>query len=509
MGNGTKHMNAENKQGFIDRFLSEVSAHPEAMAIEYDNDPNRTLTYADLLDAMETYKGIFERKGIGAQESVVLLLPAGAEFIAALYGLVSSGGVALPLNSRLTAYEMKNILTDAQPVGVVCTGKLHAAYKDVFGQIPGIRFIVSIDETVQAGEGIPCESVHAFSGVKSPLSSPAGNPVSTCHYTYRGCGYPLGVPHRYHDYTTCVNGMENRYPLEPDDAVLIGLPIYPIYGISIMVIFPLSLGCRLVITPTFMEQNFVDVMEKHRVMLTCLVPMILPKLVHEMKQRGGRQNIHINPYIVMGSSATSLPKALQDDIFDASGLEIIQGYGLTEALAVTSTFRRLPSERGTIGVPLHDDIVVKLINAQGHEVAPGMLGQIIIGGPTVCEGFLNKPEDNVRFFKQGFFHTGDLGYVDDNGFLVFEGRALRIAKVAAQMVDLVELESVVMMHPEVLKAKAVEKRVPVGRNFVSLTVVVRKHSTLDLKKLQTFCMGYLSVFKVPAEINIITKESHS
>ncbi|MCP4748140.1 MAG: acyl--CoA ligase [Desulfobacteraceae bacterium] len=496
--------------GFIDRFLSAVSDHPEAIAIEYEDEPQKNFTYAGLLEKMERFKGFFEKKEVSKNEIVALILPAGDDFISIFYGLVSAGGVALPLNSGLTLFEMKNILTDAQPAGVVCTGKILAAYRKLFEQIPGIRFIAVIDTAAeQAGDSIAIESVQGFNGVRSPLCPPPGNPVSTCHYTYRGCGYPLGVTHRYQDYTLCVNGMENRYPLRPDDAFLIGLPIYPIYGISILVIFPLSLGCRLVIAKNFMDQNFVDALERHRVMFTCLVPMILPKLASELKSRAGPGNINMHPHIVIGSSATLLPKKLHEEIAELSGLEIIQGYGLTEALSVSATFRKIPEERGTLGAPIHEDIVVKLIDYQGHEVAPGTLGQILVGGPTVCEGFLNKPEENKRFFKNGFFHTGDLGYVDGNGFLNFEGRALPIAKVAAQMVDLVEIESVMLMHPDVIKAKAVEKKAPVGRNYVSLTVVARNKSGLDEKKLQRFCSAWLSPYKVPAQITVITKDTLS
>ncbi len=499
----------KNKQGFIERFLDAASSHPDSLAIEVEGTPEKNSTYAELLGQMEVFKGIFEKLEVSENEMVMLILPSGAEFIASLYGLVSSGGVALPLNSKLTQYEMGKIINDSNPVGVVCTANIYKTYKDTFDQTHNLRFAISTDKkitTEESSKKLNTFHLDDFQGVKSDLAPPVGNPVSTCHYTYRGCGYPLGVPHRYQDYTTCVEGMENRYPLEPDACILIGLPIYPIYGISILVIFPLSVGCRLVIVPKFMEQNFVDVIIKHKVMFACFVPIIIPKLLEELKARPDIEKIDFSPYIVLASSATTLTKEIQDKIAEVAGIEIIQGYGLTEALGVTSTYKRIEAERGTIGVPIHGDIDVKVIDTNGHEVLPGKLGEIIIGGPTVATGFFNKPEENKKFFKNGYFYTGDLGFIDENGFLNFEGRALPIAKVAAQMVDLVEVENIFLKHPDVVKAKATEKKIPDGRNYVSLTVQVRKNADLDQHKLQTFCMGYLSFFKVPAEIKLIVGE---
>jgi long-chain acyl-CoA synthetase len=494
-------------QGFIERFLEQVAAHPEALAVECEKDPSNSLTYAGLLEKVERFKALFEKIGIENGEKVALLLPAGWEFIAALFAIVSAGGTALSLNPQLTSYELGNIIEDAGPAGVVTDARTFGPYRALFETDPSVRFVISVDEPVKdPKDTLAYEVFKAFPQTGSPLTPPSGNPVATCHYTYRGAGVPLGVPHRYQDFTACVDGMENRYPMQPGDSVLVGLPIYAIYGISIMVIFPLSVGCKLVIAHRFMDRNFVEVFEKHRVMLTCLVPLIIPKLAFELKSRGGRKNIGIEPYIIMGSSATKLPKRLQDEISDVSGFEIIQGYGLTEALAVTATYRKIEPERGTLGVPLHEAMSVRLIDGNGRDVPTGRLGEIIIGGPTVSEGFLNKPDLNARFFKNGYFHSGDLGYVDERGYLNFEGRALPIAKVAAQMVDLVELENVLCMHPDVIRAKTVEKRVPIGRNYVSATVVVGQKSDVTTKQLQAFCQGYLSFYKVPAEILIMKKD---
>ncbi len=493
-----------DKPGFIERFLKEVSIHPDALAIDFEGDSPQNVTYAELLGLMENYKGVFEKLEVSENEMVMFILPSGAEFIASVYGIASAGGVALPVNSKLTHYEMDKILSDSTPVGIVTTSKIYKSYSRLFDTRSNFRFAISIKGDIEKNnEKISYYKLTDFEGVKSHIEPPAGNPVVTCHYTYRGCGYPLGVPHRYADYTTCVEGMGDRYPLSHDSPIIIGLPIYPIYGITIMVIFPLSFGCRLVIVSRFMEQNFVDVIERNRAVGACFVPIIIPKLISELEARGSLDKIDFNPRLLMSSSATSLPKALQDSIAEMSGIEILQGYGLTEGLAISTAYRGLESERGTLGVPIHDDITVTVVDNLGCEVAPGMLGEIVIGGPTVSEGFFNKPDENKKFFKNGYFYTGDLGYTDENGFLTFEGRALPIAKVAAQMVDLVELENVTLMHPDVIKAKATERKEPVGRNYVSLTVVVKKKSDLDQHKLQMFCLDYLSFFKVPAQIKFI------
>ncbi|MFH2094132.1 MAG: class I adenylate-forming enzyme family protein, partial [Bacteroidota bacterium] len=439
--------------------------------------------------------------GVSENEMVMLILPSGSEFIASVYGLASIGGIALPVNSRLTQYELETVLEDSKPAGLISTEKIYNSYKNLFRKDANLRFAISIDDKFEENnKEIKYYTLNNFREERSPLTPPSGNPVITCHYTYRGCGFPLGVPHRYHDYSTYLDGMENRFPVTSGSAVIIGLPIYPIYGLMILVLYPLGIGLRLVFVSKFMEKNFLEVYEKHNAMGTCLVPVIMPKFLSELKARGSKDKINLNANLLIASSATTLHENLHRDIAEASGIEIIIGYGFTEGLTITSTYKGLKSARGTLGVPLHDDIQVKIVDTSGDEVPDGTLGEIIVSGPTITEGYLNKPEVNKKFFKDGFFYTGDLGYKDENGYLVFQGRALPIAKVAAQMVDLIEVENIVRRHPDVLKVKATEKKVPVGRNYVILTVIIKQSSAITQQELQAFCMKYLSYHKIPAEI---------
>lgn len=490
-----------SENGFIEKFLKSVSIYPNALALEFEEDPSKNKTYTNLLKMMENYKGMFERLHISEGEIVLLALPSGSEFIASVFGLISAGGVALTVNSQLTEYEMGKIVDDSKPVGIVCTEKIYRSFKNSFDNAENLKFAISIDDPFnQNSKKADYYTLNDFNEEMSPLTPPWGNPVVTCHYTYRGCGYPLGVPHRYHDYTVYLEGMAKRFVIPPLSVGIVGLPIYPIYGLMIMILFPLGFAVKLVFISKFMEKNFLEVFEDTHATGTCLVPVIIPKFLSELKARGGKENIRLNSNIFLACSATTLPERLQREVAEASGVEIIVGYGFTEGLTITSTYEGLKSARGTMGLPIHEDVKVKIVDAEGDEVPDGILGQILTGGPTITEGYLNKPEVNKNFFKDGWFCTGDLGYKDNNGYLVFVGRSLPIAKVAAQMVDLVEVENVSLKHPDIIRVKATEKKVSNGRNYVILTAVMKHTSSLTQQELQQFIMTYLSYYKIPAEI---------
>lgn len=489
-------------KGVIERFLSAVSANPDLTAIEIDGTDFR-LSYAELLGRMERYRAQFKTHDIGPGDFTVLLLPPQHELISSLYALVSLGTVATPINPHLTDYEMKRIMDDVQPAALVITEKVYIRYRDILAGIGTVRKIFFTDSIPSDGR---CRAERVllsdYSGKGSSLDPPGGDPIVTCHYTYRGEGVPLGVPHRYSDYSACQEGLEGRYMLPPGSAGMLGLPVYPIYG-TLMIFLLLSMGCRLTVVEGLMKQNFAELFARLNVRFTCLVPILFPKLLFEARAIGPRESLHFDPDLITISSATYLWPELIAEIAEATGIEISQGYGLTEALAVASSCSGGPAERGTFGTMIPPDTTIRIVDFRGEEVRPGQIGEIVIQGPTVSGGFLRQERANARFFRRGCFYSGDLGFIDQGGFVRFAGRSPSIAKVAAQMVDLEEVKQVLLSHPEVGDASLVVKGTNDSDSFVSAAVLCAGRSSVTEHDLQSYCSSFLSKYKVPAEIHIL------
>jgi len=398
---------------------------------------------------------------------------------------------------------MGRLLQDAKPVALVTNSAIYASYRRLVEQQEQLRFVLNVDSPSQevSREAPRLVSLHDFEGQRSTLAPPSDDPIITCHYTYKGLGYPLGTLHRYHNYSFCIEGLEQKLRVTRGDVNLLALPLHSVYGLTLLAIGPLSVGCRLVLVEQIRAHNLIDLLERHNVRGTCVVPPMVPKLLVEAKARGGKAALKLNPDLEIGSTAAYLEEETIGAAADATGVEIQQGFGLTEALAVTSTCPRV-EHRGTLGKPIREETLVRIVDVAGREVPSGQTGEIVVEGPTVADGFLRKPVEEGRFFSGNRLRTGDLGYKDGAGLLNFAGRAVPIAKIGCQMVDLQEVEQVLALHPEVVKAKTVIRGRTDRRSYISASVVVSSRAEIEPRQLRQFCASMLSRHKVPTEVKI-------
>jgi long-chain acyl-CoA synthetase len=426
--------------GFIDLFLSQVETAPEDIAIQVDGSPG--VSYGALKSRMERARGALLAHGISAP------------------------------------YELAPILADAKPCAAI------VATRDL---APTTCAVVLTPDDLDA-----CPST---------LVAPADDAVVSCHFTYKGLGYPLGVLHRYSSYSYCLEGLVRRYAGSARATHLGVLPLYPVYALLAGVMMPLALGARLLLVPRLDRGGVFELLAKHRVRYACLVPLLFRELASER-----RPLAQLHPDCELVSGGSYLDATLTARVAESIGVEPRQGYGLTETLPVTSNHEGA-SRPGTLGLPIHEEMQIGIVDAQGRSTSEGRVGQVTVGGPTVMAGYLDRPQETARFLKDRAFYTGDLGRIDEDGYLWFEGRALAITKCASQMVDLREIEQVVLRHPEIGIARAAASIDPAtGMERTTVAVVPRRHSSITPPEVIEHVRAYLSRHKVPRVVKIMSAE---
>jgi acyl-coenzyme A synthetase/AMP-(fatty) acid ligase len=339
----------------------------------------------------------------------------------------------------------------------------------------------------------------AQSGV-SRLTPPEGNPVVSCHYTYKGLGHPLGVEHKYNDYTFCLASLSATFPGVGGGSHFVGLPVHAIYGLTSSVFAPLLLGGRIVLTQKSFEIDPVDILERHQIRFACVVPFLLQRLVSKARKRIGQgQPLRLHPDLEIVSGGSHLPVDLAEEAAGVLGVRIYQGYGTTETLPVIGTS---PGhyKTGSMGVPFSSLVEVRIVRSDWNECPPRVAGVIAIRGPGVVSGFRGSPAGTDSCFHEGWFNTGDLGYKDEEGYLYFVGRASAFTKVASQMVDVAEVESVLCKHPGVAQARVtVRRRADLGE-VLTASVIPEPNTQLTERELKLHCRKFISSFKVPRDI---------
>jgi long-chain acyl-CoA synthetase len=326
----------------------------------------------------------------------------------------------------------------------------------------------------------------------SPLTAPSGDPIVSCHFTYKGLGYPLGVLHAYSSYGACLRGCAERYAASAGGTHLVGLPMHPVYSLIGAVLMPLTLGAKLLVVRNIGARDVSELLAEHDVRFACLVPLLLRGMI----ARGGgtRPNLRSDLEVITGGS--HLSPELATAVAERLGVEPLQGYGLTETLPVTSSVRG-DNRAGSLGKPVREDVKVTIVDSRGREVPRGRVGEIAVAGPSLMRGFANRPRETARFLRDGRFHTGDVGHMDRDGFLHFDGRALPFTKCAAQMVDLREIEMVLLRHPKVADARAT-----VSDERVSVSVILNKHAVMTPADVIAHAAQHLSKHKLPRRVKL-------
>ncbi|WP_431145493.1 class I adenylate-forming enzyme family protein [Pseudomonas alvandae] len=483
-----------HKEGFLHRFVGFSRSYPEHIAIR-DLDAEETVTYRDLRIRAEECNGFLHALNVSPGEKVALVLPNGVDFIAYYLAVIGHGAVPVILNYKLTAFELGNVLGISKPSLIVTTGTLFEQHQDIFQ--PTHALIVGNGD--EPPENATVEAT--LSRQAQPLSLPDDNPIVSMQFTYRGIGKPLAVCHRYLDLTQSSDGLHEQFhPQGVGSVHLVTLPLYAIFGLSVMMVFPLSIGATLLMTNTLLNRDLAQVLSEHQVTFACLVPDVIRYFNSRLAKRKGPR-LPLHPQLMMYSGGSHLPADEGEKLGKLLGCAaVLQGYGLTESMPVIVQSSVGEVHRGAMGRPI-SGVELRVVDAQGQDVVAGRIGELLIRGSMVISGYDAAPEINARFFRDGWLHTGDLVWRDEEGHVFFYCQRLRISKIKAQMVDLAEIESVALKHPDAVRARAYI--VPDHKEVNVLHLSVEGDGELSQNSVTTLLSRYLSGFKLPKIIEIV------
>lgn len=491
------------QQGFLHRFLQIAASLPETLAIHHLDDDVH-LTYAQLRDQAEQINGALESLQVAPGMRVLLFLPNGIALVACYLATIGRGAIPVLLNDKLTEREFTLLTKDAAPVVVLTSGALLAKRGAAMAQLASLRAVVAVDALPAALPRLPF-ALHTLAEMQAAplaLQAPEGNPVATIQYTYKGLGEPLAVAHRYLSLTASSDGLhQHLHQQGPGSVHLVALPLYAVFGLTVLMVMPLSLGATMLITNSLPRYNIADTLAKHKVSFACLVPDLIRLFIGQLLKRKVPLP-QLEPKLMIYSGGSYLSPDVAEELGSLLGQPPIgQGFGLTECLPIMLQSAIAPRKPGSIGQPV-SGVEMRIINDSGEDVPNGCTGELIVAGPTVAGEYLGKPHASARFFRNGWLHTGDLVWRDADGHVFFVGRRLRITKITAQMVDLTEVEQVAASHPDVQRARVRVVRDEQGRNSLVLNVDCNSGQTSEA--LLGYMKLHLSAFKLPRLVQMLT-----
>jgi long-chain acyl-CoA synthetase len=418
--------------------------------------------------------------------NIGIILPTSGLFPVAILGTWLLGRTIVPLNYLLKEQELGYIIDDAGLDAIVTVGPM---LQHVAALPPAVRQIRLEELRLK---GIP------------PLRRcrrRGDDHLAALLYTSGTSGRPKGVMLTAGNLAANVRQCCDWVGFTRVDGLLGVLPQFHSFGLTVLTLLPLVVGCKVVYTARFVPRKILQLLREHRPTALVAIPSMYNVL---LTTRGAEaEDFRSLRFIVSGGEP--LPRAVAEGFQQRFGRVINEGYGLTETAPVTNWCRPSEHRPGSVGKAL-PGVDIRIVDPQGHIVGPGQDGEIRIRGPNVMPGYYKLPEQTREAFdEQGYFRTGDMGRLDEDGHLYITGRIKEMLIIGGENVFPREIEEVLNAHPAVADSAVIGARdasrgeVPVA--FVELT----EGMAADELQLRSWCRERLAGFKVPREVRIVQK----
>ncbi|HSO54540.1 MAG TPA: AMP-binding protein [Actinomycetes bacterium] len=435
------------------------------------------LTYGEVATRVDAVAEQFAALGVSRGDVVAVMLPNRVELLLGLMAAWRLGAAATPINPVFTANEAGYQLQDSGAV-LLLTSKPDADY--------GVPVVPADELNTRPAGTLP-----------APAVAPAD--LALLIYTSGSTGRPKGAMLDHANLVAMGSSIGEWFQLGPDDHCLLVLPLFHVNAILVSCLAPMMVGAQVTILARFDPDTFLGAIERHRATYFSAVPTIYARLA-ELPEQALRDTSSVR-FAVCGAAPVS--KELLQRSESRFGFPIVEGYGLTEGTCA-STCNPIDGVRkvGTVGPALPGQRVATM-GPDGSFLPVGGAGEVVIKGGNVMRGYLNRPEATAATVVDGWLHTGDVGFLDEDGYLTLVDRIKDMIIRGGENVYPKEIESVLGRHDAVLEAAVIGAPHPVYGEVPVAYVVTYPDAAVTTDELLELCRRNLTKIKLPVAIHIV------
>ncbi len=489
---------------------------------------DRRMTYNELRDRVHRMAAAFRDMGIQKGDRVAIMLPNSIELVIAYFAALTSGAVVVMCNPLYTVRELTNQLQESAAAALVTLDLfwpraremkekkrvdrvilttmgpyLHGLKKILYpamrrfkGKVhfPHGRDAYFFDKLLEEVSVEDVSSIKRYSGLHDP---------AMLQYTAGTTGMPQGAILTHYNLLKNAVQVARWFPgLEVGkEKMLAVLPFFHIFGLTVCLNMIMLTGGAIILVPRFSGKTvdkLLDVIVKHKPTLFPAVPTIYSAI----NNFDGIQGYDLSSIKFCISGAAPLPGPVQTKFQELTGSVLVEGYGLSEASPVThcNPLDRERNKIGSIGLPLSETFARVVDPGTDGELAVGEVGELVIRGPQVMQGYWNNEVETARALRNGWLHTGDLARKDEDGYYYIVDRIKDLIIVGGFNVYPREVEEILYSHPKVAEAAVVGEPDEYKGELVKAFVVLRKGEKASVEELRAFCREFLSPYKVPRVI---------
>ena len=455
------------------------------------------LTHGGLRELVERTVADLNRLGIGRGDRVGIVLPNGPEAATSFLAL-ACGATTAPLNPGYRRDEFEFYLSDLGAKALVVKQGMETPAREVAAAlgIPVLELVAPDDAPAGTFTLAPTGDGSAGTAIRGGFAGPED--IALVLHTSGTTSRPKIVPLRHVNITATAHHIGQTLALTPEDVCLNIMPLFHIHGLMAAVLSSIAAGASMFCTPGFNAFRFFAWFAEANPTWYTAVPTMHQAILglasrnEEVIKRGRLRLIR--------SSSSSLPPQVMEALETAFGAPVIESYGMTEA-AHQMTSNPLPPKLripGSVGLAAGPEVAI--MAEDGSVLPPMEAGEVVIRGRNVTGGYENNPDANAKAFTNGWFRTGDEGYLDEAGYLRLSGRLKEIINRGGEKVSPLEVDMVLMDHPGVAQVVTFAMPHPKLGEEVAAAVVLREGHSVNEHELRNFCSERLANFKVPRKI---------
>jgi long-chain acyl-CoA synthetase len=469
-----------------------------------------TWTYTELEQQVFATAGLLTQSGIQAGDKVAILLPNIPAFLTFYWGAMVIGAVACPINTLLKGPEIAYVTEHSDAKVFVTTPEFFGEVSRILDDLHGIQQVIVVHDTPEAtGTLNPSQCVY----YEDALASVSQDTINACRkqsqaipadapamiiYTSGTTGKPKGVVLTHHNLLTDARLIRDWFKLTPDSRFMCILPLFHVNGEVVTLMTPLVTGASVVLNRKFSASRFWPTIQQYQVTLFSTVPTILSVLLASPKPTEAMSSLQFG---ICG--AAPLPVEVHKQFEDTFGVPIYEGYGLSETTCYSTFNPPSVTQRkiGSIGLAVGQDVAIWREDNTPADIEEG--GEIVVRGENVMKEYFKNPDATQKAFAGGWFHTGDWGKQDADGFFYILDRVKDMIIRGGENIYPREVDEVLYAHPAVDAAATIGIPCEKYGESVKSYVVLKPNHHVGAQELIDYCKSQLANYKCPEAIAFI------
>jgi acyl-CoA synthetase (AMP-forming)/AMP-acid ligase II len=489
---------------------------PERTAIAFEG---RRYSYAQLKERVNRLADSLNRLGLEKGDRVAILEVNCHEYVEACFATMKLGGIFAPLNFRIRQEELTYLVNKAEPKILFVGSRYADTVSSVRPQLPSVKYFIviggkydgmlSYDELIASGS--PEEK--AFAEVKD-------EDIAMLMFTAGTTGFPKGVPQDNNSYSSYVlTNVDPPDPEAPPETNVLCMPLYHVAGMQALMAGIYG-GRTIALMRQFDEKEWFETVQREKATRVMVVPTMLKRIVdYPDFNKYDLSSVRVVTYGAAACPYEVLKKAIER----FPGRALINAFGGTETSSTIAALRaedqiitgkeseqekekKLRRLATSIGLPM-DDVEIQVRDEEGRELSAGQIGEIVVRGPRIMKGYWKDEERTKKAFTaDGWYRTGDLGYVDEEGYIYLTGRGDDIIVRGGENIGPDEVESVLSTHPKIEEAAVIGVKDIEWGQQVRAVVRLKPGETATEQEIIDFCRSRLAGFKRPSSVIFVKEE---